>query len=113
MPIDATAVLISADSSLVESCRRVIDAVSSLPVIVLATAEEAKVALRQQDVVLVLIHIAKKSEAIAVVRLLREVTSLERSVAIVAISEQHDVEQAWSLVRLDRSAKRRDQAFSS
>jgi two-component system response regulator HydG len=100
MPNDATAVLISADSSLVESCHRVIHAVSGLPVIVVDTAEGIDSVLRQQDVVLVLIHMVRKSEAIGAVRLLRQVASLERSVAILVISEQHDVEQAWSLVRL-------------
>ena len=100
MPHDATAVLISADSSLVESCRRVVHAVSGLSVSVVDTAGDIDFVLRQQDVILILIHMVRKSEGIAVVRLLRQVASLERSVAVLVISERHDAEEAWSLVRL-------------
>jgi DNA-binding NtrC family response regulator len=100
MPNVATAVLISADSSLVESCRRVVHAVSGLPVTVMDTPADIDFVLRQQEVILVLIHMVQKSEAIAVVRLLRQVASLERAVAVLVISERHDMEEAWSLVRL-------------
>jgi len=100
MPNIAAAVLISTDSSLVESCRRVIHSASGLPLIVVDPSEWADSFMRREDVILVLVHIVRKSEVIDAIRLLHRVASLERSLAVLVISDLHDAEEAWSLVRL-------------
>jgi two-component system response regulator HydG len=100
MPNLATAVLISADSFLHESCRHAVQSVSDLPLTVVDPGGDTDAVLRQQRAILVLFHITGKREASCVIRLLRRFAALERPAAVVVISDEHDAEEAWSLVRL-------------
>jgi two-component system response regulator HydG len=100
MPIVVTAVLISADAAVVESCRRSIQTIPGLPLTVVEPSAGLDAVLSHQEVILVLIHIAGKSEAAKVIRLLRQAACSQRSVAVLVLSDQHDAEDAWSLLRL-------------
>jgi two-component system response regulator HydG len=100
MPNVATAVLISADTAVVESCRRSVQSIPGLPLTVVDPAEGLDAVLSHHEVILVLIHIAGKNEATGVVRLLRQAACRQRSVAVLVLSDQHNAEDAWSLLRL-------------
>jgi two-component system response regulator HydG len=96
----ATAVLVSADAAVVEWCRRVVQSIPGLPLAVIDPSAGPDAVMSHQGVILVLIHVAGKNEASSVIRLLRQAAALQRSLAVLVLSDQHDAEDAWSLLRL-------------
>jgi two-component system response regulator HydG len=101
MPSPAiTMMLISDDTSIVESCQGVVNSFPDLCLIVIDRLCEADSYLARDQVKLVVVHLAQDSETSELVRLLRQLAGLERAVALLVISEQYDAEQAWSLTRL-------------
>src|SRR5438309_3614089 len=95
-----TMLLISADSSFVESCQGAVASFPDLSLIVMDRAREADCYLARDKIKLILVHLVHQSETRDVVRLLHRRASLQRAVAVLVISEQPDAEQAWSLTRL-------------
>jgi two-component system response regulator HydG len=69
-------------------------------VVVIDSVERMDFFLHREGVLLIVMHLVRGSETTSVVRLLHQMASLERSPAVLVISDQHDVEEAWSLVRL-------------
>ena len=101
MPSPATTMmLVSNDRSLVESCQRVIESYSDLRLIVIGRIREADSYLERDQIKLILVHLAQEADTSEVVRLLRQLASLQRAVTVLVISDRYDAEQAWSLTRL-------------
>jgi DNA-binding NtrC family response regulator len=96
----ATLLLISADSSFVESCRGAAASCPDLSLIVSNRAREADCYLVRDEIKLILVHLVRQSETRDAVRLLYRRASLQRAMAVLVISEQPNAEQAWSLTRL-------------
>jgi DNA-binding NtrC family response regulator len=96
----ATLLLISADSSFVESCRGAVASCPDLSLLVKNRASEADCYLARDEIKLILVHLAHRSETRDAVRLLYRRASLQRAAAVLVISERPDAEQAWSLTRL-------------
>src|SRR5437879_1270292 len=95
----ATVLVLSSDLSLIESCQGVITSVGALRPTVLPLSEDLGSYLRRKDVALILIHVVDKRDTENASRLLREVASMQRPVATVLLGEQHDPEQALTLLR--------------
>lgn len=101
MPDPATTMMvISGDSSFIQSCQGVVDSPSNLRLIVLEHACEADAYLAAEDLRLIVVHLLRESDSCEVVRLLHRLASLERAVALLVITEEHDPAQAWGLMRL-------------
>jgi two-component system response regulator HydG len=92
--------LISGDLSLIQSCQSVIQSISDLRLIVTDCAREADNYLAREDLRLIVVHLPRESDSTEVVRLLHRLASLERAVAVLVITEEHDPAQAWGLMRL-------------
>jgi DNA-binding NtrC family response regulator len=95
-----TTLLISSDRSFVELCQQAVASCPDLTLLVRARAREADYYLARDETKLILIHLVQESQTREVIRLLHRLASLQRTVAVVVISERQDAEQAWSLPRL-------------
>jgi two-component system response regulator PilR (NtrC family) len=101
MPSPAsTLLLISRDMSLAQSCQGIVDAFPDVRLLVLARAREADAYLTHTEIKLLLVHIVDDKGASEIVRLLRQLASLERALTLVVISERPSPEQSWSFKRL-------------
>jgi two-component system response regulator HydG len=92
--------LISRDSSLAQSCQGIVERFPDLRLLLLARADQADAYLGREEIKLVLVHVVDDQGTSDTIRLLRQLASLERAMALLVISEQHDALQAWSLTRL-------------
>jgi two-component system response regulator HydG len=96
--LEKTVLLVSDDSSLVELCSGVIASIVNLRPLGLNQSEGVESFLQRDDVALLLFHLVKR-DAGGVGRLLRAIAFRQRPVATVVLAEQHDAEQALSLLR--------------
>jgi two-component system response regulator HydG len=95
-----TVIVVSEDAPVIESCRRAAGSVADSRLIVVRRAHEAECFLAQDQLQLILYHLAHPEETSELVRLLRRLASLGRGVALLVIGERYDEEQAWGLKRL-------------
>jgi DNA-binding NtrC family response regulator len=101
MPSPATTMmLVTDDTSLVESCQGVVNSFPDLRLIVIDRVREADSYLARDQIKLILVHLVQEGETSEVVRLLRQLAALQRAVTLLVISDRYDPEQAWSLTRL-------------
>jgi DNA-binding NtrC family response regulator len=92
--------LISRDLSLAQSFQGIVDAFPDVRLLVLARAGEADVYLTRAEIKLLFVHLVDDKGTNEVIRLLRQLNSLERALALLVISERPSAEQAWSFQRL-------------
>jgi two-component system response regulator HydG len=95
----STALLITSDPSLHEALREVTDQIAGLRLETVTSIDAAVARLPQDDVVLLLPHLALKDDAGEISRLLGTVASSRRPVATLVIGEHHWAEQALALLR--------------
>ena len=101
MPSPAsTVLLISRDSSLAQSCQGIVESFPDVRLLVLARAREADAYLTRAEIKLLLVHVVDDKRTSEIIRLLRQLASLERAVTLVVIGECPNAEQAWSFKRL-------------
>ena len=94
-----TALLISGDQSLAQAVRGVIEAIPGLRLEIVSTADAACSRMQQEDVVLLLSHLAKKNDAAEAVRLLQGLATSRRPIATMVIGDHPWPEQALALLR--------------
>src|SRR5438128_11779689 len=92
--------VVSGDSSLIESCQAIADSIPCLRSMVIGRVSETAAHLASDEIKLVLVHLVEESDAREVVRLLHQLASAERALPLIVISEKDNAEQAWSLTRL-------------
>jgi two-component system response regulator HydG len=97
--VKATVLLLSSDPSLMESCEGVVGSVGALGLITLPLGGDAVSYLGRKDLALILVHVVAKRDAEKAGRLLCSVASMSRPVPTIVLTEQHDLEQALSLLR--------------
>src|SRR6516164_2933548 len=97
--LEKSVLLVSDDPSLMESCLGIIGSVAGLRPVVQSQTEGVESYLERDDVALLLVHLVKKRDAGEVSRLLQAIALLQRPVATVVLAEEHDPEQALSLLR--------------
>jgi two-component system response regulator HydG len=67
---------------------------------VIGRVREADSYLARDQIKLILVHLPQEGDTSEVVRLLRQLASLERAVTLLVVSDRYDTEEAWSLTRL-------------
>jgi two-component system response regulator HydG len=92
--------LISEDASVIGACQGVIDSLPDLCLIAIGRMREADAYLAPGQARLILYHLSHDEETSELVRLLRQLASFERAIALLVIGERYDEEQVWSLKRL-------------
>jgi DNA-binding NtrC family response regulator len=100
LPHAVTAVLVSTDASLAQTCQHILRSVSRTPLVVLGSVEKIDPFLRRETVTVIVLHVVGESDAGGVARLLHRLESLVWSPAVLVIADQYDAEEAWSFVRL-------------
>ncbi len=97
---ESTALLISADPSLIESVRGVVGSIGNLRLTVWPRLEEVLSNPSQIQAALILVHLARASEVESVTRLLRTLTSEQRPVPTLVLSDEYRSKQTLELLRL-------------
>src|SRR5690349_3142278 len=97
---NVTALLLSTDASLIESCRQVAESIPRLRLAVAAQPEPVGVLLPQPDVALFLAHIRHQSDTEWARCLLRQVGASGRPRPTVILGEQHLPNEALTLLHL-------------
>jgi DNA-binding NtrC family response regulator len=91
--------LVSSDPSLIEACQEMTASIGNLDCVVLSRSEEADAYLRQEQLALVLLHVAGKDGTEQASRFLRRIGSLRRPVATIILGERHEPQVALTLLR--------------
>src|SRR5262249_28301761 len=95
----STALLISADLTLITTVEKVVASTAELRLEVFPGVDEVRPRLTAADVVLVLAHLDHKAELEDVACLLHMIAEARRSTAILVLAEEHRPEQALALLR--------------
>src|SRR5919204_815136 len=96
---NVTALLLSSDSSLIESCQQLIDSIAKLRPLVLTLHENLDTYLEREELGLIVIHVIDQGDAEEAARLLQKIASLQRPVAVIVLGDWHDPQLALSLLR--------------
>ena len=96
----STVLLICEEFSPLEACQDIVNTIPNLRLAVTSQIQEAETYLRKDDIVLALFHLTGKLDVIRAAQLLRIITLMKRPVATLALSDQHDEEEAHRLLRL-------------
>jgi two-component system response regulator HydG len=91
--------LLSSDSSLIESCHGVVASLADLRLVVQPHEDGIASYIRREAIALVLIHVAGEHEARETGRLLQAIALMQQPVAVVVLGEHHDPAQALSFLR--------------
>jgi two-component system response regulator HydG len=97
---DAAALLISSDSSLVATCRGVVESVPRLRLAVSAETDPTEALSGEPEAALLLLHLRDKGDTEWARGLLQQVVASGRPLSAVALAEKHLPDQALALFRL-------------
>jgi two-component system response regulator HydG len=95
----STALLISSDPSVVETCQKIVDAIANLRLLVTQQLAEVDRYVHTEEIALVVTHLVHRTQTAEVVSLLRSLASMQRPVATLVVMEEHYAEQALTLLR--------------
>jgi two-component system, NtrC family, response regulator AtoC len=98
--LDTIMLVISDDSSFIDSVGDAVRSIGGLKVAKVAEIEQATSCDSWDRVALVLIHLKRSGTDSGVVRLLRMISGARRPVATLVVADQQDADQALSLLRL-------------
>ena len=97
--LDATVLLISTDSALIDTVQSAVGVISLLRLDIVAKTEEAKSLAVRGGIALVVIQVAHDADGAATCQFLREMTALNSPGATVGVGVSHRTEESASFLR--------------